>query len=306
MFFSVVIPTFNRAKLLESALESVFAQEFGDFEVIVVDDGSTDETPELMHAIGEKVRYVRQENRGPGAARNSGIRVASGRYIAFLDSDDAWFPWTLATFARIIGDCDDPPFVSGRGIPWESRSNSLAPPRDPNYTCYPDMLSACDSEVPPVGGTPSIVASTTLLRSIGGFCELPINGEDTDLWLRLAGAGKFVRIQTPPVFVQRYHAGSISNALDASVGGALFLIRQEKAHVYPGGTRFATQRRRIIAATARNVSLDCLKVGRIADAAEIFRESFAWNAMLGRARYLTAFPLVLAQAIARTSRKRAR
>ena len=90
MSVSTVIPTFNRASVLERALESVFSQIDPPDEVIVVDDGSTDNTPEVCSRFGSKIRYIRQVNRGVAAARNRGIAAATGEYIAFLDSDDSW------------------------------------------------------------------------------------------------------------------------------------------------------------------------------------------------------------------------
>ena len=91
---SIIVPTFNREKHLDTALRSVFNQTFVDFEVIVVDDGSTDGTEAVVEQYQgfypEKVRYFYQSNRGPGSARNLGIQKAVGEYIAFLDSDDVW------------------------------------------------------------------------------------------------------------------------------------------------------------------------------------------------------------------------
>jgi len=92
---SVVMPVYNRARVVVEALGSVFEQTFKDFECIVVDDGSTDETADVVRGYGERVRYVYQSNAGPGEARNRGIREASGRYVAFLDSDDLWLPQRL-------------------------------------------------------------------------------------------------------------------------------------------------------------------------------------------------------------------
>src|SRR5947209_429690 len=99
--FSVVIPTYNRAAYLRQTLASVLTQECQDFEIIVVDDGSTDATPVVLESFGGKLRVFHQKNQGPGAARNLGASNAGGEYIAFLDSDDVWFPWTLSTYARI-------------------------------------------------------------------------------------------------------------------------------------------------------------------------------------------------------------
>jgi glycosyltransferase involved in cell wall biosynthesis len=98
--FSVIIPAYNRRALLIETLNSVWQQTFADFEVIVVDDGSTDGTAEYLGSLGAKVQCVMQDNFGPGAARNRGLEIANGRYVAFVDSDDVWFPWTLETMRR--------------------------------------------------------------------------------------------------------------------------------------------------------------------------------------------------------------
>jgi glycosyltransferase involved in cell wall biosynthesis len=92
MLVSVIIPTYNRAKTIERAVNSVLAQTWKEIEVIVVDDGSTDETNEVLKRYGDKLRVIRQQNGGASAARNTGIKAATGEIISFLDSDDAWLP----------------------------------------------------------------------------------------------------------------------------------------------------------------------------------------------------------------------
>src|SRR5262249_35304485 len=100
--FSVVIPTYNRLDFLRQAISSVWAQTNREYEIIVVDDGSTDGTMDYLLSLGPNIKALRQANSGPGAARNLGAKHASGRYVAFLDSDDVWFPWTLATYHKLI------------------------------------------------------------------------------------------------------------------------------------------------------------------------------------------------------------
>ena len=99
---TAAIPTYNRARFLAAALESVFAQTFADYEVVVVDDGSTDETPAVLEQYLDRIRYFRQENTGRSGARNACIRAARGRYISFLDSDDAWLPRKLELQVPIL------------------------------------------------------------------------------------------------------------------------------------------------------------------------------------------------------------
>ena len=106
-YFSVVIPTFNRSASLLQTLRSCWQQSFTDFEVILVDDGSTDDTAEVVQQIDDnRLQFVRQPNGGPANARNNGMRVAQGRFIAFLDSDDVWYPDHLANAHEAIESQD--------------------------------------------------------------------------------------------------------------------------------------------------------------------------------------------------------
>jgi|SRR5215213_5897870 len=102
--FSVVIPTYNRARLITGTLDSVLAQDWPDFEIVLVDDGSTDDTEQVVHdhyAGDERVRYIRQVNSERGAARNRGLREARGQYVVFFDSDDLMHTDHLSTLATI-------------------------------------------------------------------------------------------------------------------------------------------------------------------------------------------------------------
>ena len=131
MKISVAIPTFNRAHLIAHAIDSVLKQTYADVEVVVIDDGSTDNTAEVVAKYGDRVRYYRQPNRGLGAARNAGLDQASGDVIAFLDSDDYWFDFKLALQADLLTKQPDIDFVftefsilkdDGRMIPQGSRT----------------------------------------------------------------------------------------------------------------------------------------------------------------------------------------
>jgi len=99
---SVIIPTYNRASWLRGAIDSVLDQTFADFELIVVDDGSTDNTKEIVADYGDKIRYFYQPNKGPSAARNTGIGQAKADLICFLDSDDRWIKNKLQTQVEFI------------------------------------------------------------------------------------------------------------------------------------------------------------------------------------------------------------
>ncbi len=99
---SVIIPTYNRAALLRKTIDSVLAQSFKDYEILIVDDGSSDDTPEIEGEYGAQIRYFRQQNKGVNAARNLGLQHATGKYIAPLDSDDLWRPWFLGLMVGLL------------------------------------------------------------------------------------------------------------------------------------------------------------------------------------------------------------
>src|SRR6185295_13535888 len=100
--FSIVIPVYNRPDLVIDTIESALNQSYKDYEIVVIDDGSTDRTPEVLRQYTGRVRLIRQDNQGMGAVRNNGMAAAVGEYVIFLDSDDLFFPWTLARLAEAV------------------------------------------------------------------------------------------------------------------------------------------------------------------------------------------------------------
>jgi len=108
---SIIIPTYNRSQFVTEAIDSVLAQTYKDYEIIVVDDGSTDNTSEILEPYQDKIRYIFQENQGLSAARNTGIKDARGRFIALLDSDDLWLPGKLAKQMAALDKNGDVAFV---------------------------------------------------------------------------------------------------------------------------------------------------------------------------------------------------
>jgi glycosyltransferase involved in cell wall biosynthesis len=303
MLFSVVVPTYNRLELLRRTLESVRRQQFTDFELIVVDDGSTDGTLADLRAMDAGVQVLTQPNRGPGAARNRGLACARGRYVAFLDSDDLWFPWTLASYAALIRRHDSPAFIAGKALPFEHEA-ALAQAVDaaPVADWFSDYYASGTEWR--WWGVSSFVVRTDLLRGCGGFVDADINGEDGDLALRLGEAAGFVQVRAPFTFGYRQHAGNIAGDLPRLLAGAWHKIKSEHTGRYPGGARRRAERWRILARHIRPLSLACLRAGRFADGARLYGASFGWHLRLGRWKYLAGFPLSAAGAMVRRRRVR--
>ncbi len=288
MLFSVIIPTYNRARLLGKTLESIFAQDFKDFEVIVVDDGSTDDTEEVVRLWKDRIQFLRTEHIGPGAARNFGTVQAKGEYIAFLDSDDLWFSWTLKTFAELIQVHDRPVILSARLIPFldeaELSSTKVTPTRAETFDDY----LASHRQAYFVGAGMSVLRREEFLK-IGGYTEKLSCVEDHDLIMRLGIAGGFVQIIEPFTLGWRRHEGSVTMNTQKLYEGIQYLILQELLGHYPGGHQRLRQRREIISRHVRSAVMQCLKQGLRQEAWALYCATFQWHVALGRWKYLTGF-----------------
>ena len=178
---SVIIPTYNHARLLEKALASVFAQTFKEYEVIVVNDGSTDDTAQVVAKFGTRVKYIEQANRGVSSARNRGIRESRGRYIAFLDPDDTWFPDKLEKQITLLEARTELGFVyaSARAVDEDGNFLGNKPDRVHSNTLE-ELLRR--NFIP----TLTVVVRREFLEGVGYFDEELSGPEDYHLWLRLA------------------------------------------------------------------------------------------------------------------------
>lgn len=286
--FSVIIPTFNRADFLRQTLESVWRQNFTDYEVIVVDDGSTDDTATWLSEFAAKVKLITQQNAGPGAARNKGAENACGEYLAFLDSDDLWFPWTLDTVAKLIDQHDHPALISAGML-------SFADPQElesvKNTTTvadvFADYLQSSDHHY-------FFGAGMTFVRrdkffEVGEFSTRQINLEDHDLVLRLGTAKGFVRILEPPTLGYRSQTSTWTNQFVRSFSGCRYVIESEQRGLYPGGKQRRAERRKIITGHVRPWALTLARTGAWRPAWSLYNSTFVWNLSLNRWRFLIGF-----------------
>ena len=191
---SIIVPLFNKAPHVKRALDSILAQTYGDFEVIVVDDGSTDEGPRIVEDYGDaRIRLVRQNNFGPGAARNRGLNEAQGELVAFLDADDEWLPDYLAQSVRLMdgygpgvaaitsGYIEYPAGVSREQM-WRARGLTDGVMRVTTETS-PRLVIALLAYMSPC----TTLARVEAVRQWGGFFEQAHcrYGEDANLWLKV-------------------------------------------------------------------------------------------------------------------------
>ena len=201
---SAAITTYNRAPYLREAIESVLAQTLGDLEVIVVDDGSTDATEAVVSPYLDRVRYVRQENAGRSAARNTAVGLAQGEFIAFCDSDDRWFPDRLARQINEIGERPEIGMVHGQ-----------VELIDTDGTCLPEETAAHRAVFSAGYAWECRCLSTTILVRASTFDEVGLYDpslvlDDYDFYLRLALAYEIRFLDGPPLAQHRLHAGQMA------------------------------------------------------------------------------------------------
>ena len=207
---SVIVPTHNRCAMVREAIASVLAQRDADFELLVVDDGSTDETPSMLATL-DRVTVEHMEHRGPAAARNRGVRLARAPLIAFLDSDDLWQPDKLrrqVEFMRKFPDCA----ISQSAEIWIRDGRRVNPGQRHLKRAgdiFLDSLQTC------LLSPSAVILRTELFRAVGGFDEDLAAAEDYDLWLRIL-LDHEVGLQDAPLVTRRAgHSDQLSSSIPA-------------------------------------------------------------------------------------------
>ena len=272
---SVIIPTYNSAQFIIETLESVFAQTYKNYEVIVVDDGSTDNTKEVLKPYMSKIRYIYKENGGPASARNVGIKNARGEYIAFLDSDDLWLPEKLEKQIRYFEKHPEIDMVFADCIRFgEEVSNT---PR--NYTKH---LISNDMFVNiwwyNIVPTSTVMVKRVCFDKVGLFDESKeIEGtEDAEMWLRITREYKVDYVkEVVTKYKIRTSGHSRSNINRSYTSARLVIDKYWKDIEMRGYTRKFLNRR--LHRYYLNYGLSLFCVGNLKDAYIQFREAVRYN-----------------------------
>ncbi len=199
---SVVIPAYNCEKFISTAIESVLSQTYGDYEVIVVNDGSTDKTDEVLSRYASKIKKIYQPNKGPAEARNTGIANSEGEYVAFLDQDDAWLPDKLRMQVEVMEKNDKLGLVYTDTYVLKDKefnnANSLCRRsfqiRKPHRGAVLEYLFLGNFIA-----TSSVMVRKECFSEIGMFDPSVVPSEDYDRWLRIAVAYEIDFIDAPVV-----------------------------------------------------------------------------------------------------------
>jgi len=256
---SVIIPTYNRAEYLAQALQSVFNQTLSPFEVIVIDDGSTDNTADVVRAFEPRVRYFRHaRNKGVSAARNRGLGVAQGEIIAWLDADDLWEPDFLATIVPLLaadagldGVYTGLVYIDAAGNILSQSSQKVVPPSN----LFSSLLDNCFIV------TCALVVRKRCLEQVGDFDTQLGICEDYDMWLRLAKTFTIIGLPTPLVRI-RVHEHNTVGDTDAFCQFRLAVTQKHFGKPEGNPRTWSAERRRAHAHAFRSVALKCIQDGQ--------------------------------------------
>ena len=266
---SVVIPTYNRAHLIGRAIKSVLDQTYQDFEIIVVDDDSTDNTEEVVKRFNDsRIHYIRhKQNRGGAVARNTGIKAARGKYIAFQDSDDEWLPEKLEKQINCFVKYSDS--IGAVYCLYYTQDDSLG---------YMRKASSCDMRCGNVYNfllnawcpsiTSSIILAVRIFEKTGMFDENLPSFQDYDLWIRVAQHYNFEFIDEPLVVVHKHSGSQVARDLEPRMKGLkLFLDKWGNAIKKEAGKQaFNDIRRKHLFAIYQNAVFDNLAVSQRSEA----------------------------------------
>jgi glycosyltransferase involved in cell wall biosynthesis len=225
---STVIPSYNYGRYVCEAVQSVLDQTYKPVEIIVVDDGSTDDTRSRLAAFGDAIRYIHQENNGHGSARNRGIRAATGEWIAFLDADDRWHPKKLEIQFDAARALEDVCFLGSPACGW---SDELDAHPEVRRLSIRDFLT----------WTPLNSSSALVKRScfdkIGVFDETLKGAEDRDMWMRLAAEFPTATVVSPCVSYRAHPGQTSRNPLPMYEGLEIVFRRFFELHPEYSGLR---------------------------------------------------------------------
>jgi len=204
---SVIIPTYNRGWIIKEAIDSVLAQDYAEFELIVVDDGSTDNTSEILDSYRNVIKVLFQKNKGVSAARNRGIAEASGKFIAFLDSDDLWLPQKLSAQIEFFNQTPNALICQTEEV-WIRNGLRVNPKK--RHKKLSGMIFKPSLELCLVSPS-AVMIQRSLFDRVGEFDETLPACEDYDLWLRISCRFPVHLIDRPLIIKRGGHDDQLSS-----------------------------------------------------------------------------------------------
>lgn len=296
--FTVAIPVYNRADMVEATLKSVYDQSFTDYEVVAVNDGSKDHSLDVLRAHEPRIRVIDQQNKGLAGARNTGAEHARGRYVIYLDSDDLFHPWSLETLAELIDiwrrahDGKDPAIVSGEFTPFaDDGAFEGASAGSLKHHEWESYLAS--------GNRRSIAPSATALhvptlRHHGMGEEVRVMFEEVDLWLKVGQHAGFLFADKPSVCGYRVGHASMMGNMQKQLDGYDWIRGRVEADAYGSDPALKDQMREVLGVYAKGAALRCLHTKDRARGLAFFKHALPTLVKRGDLKFAAAYPVMLA------------
>ena len=244
--FSIVVPAYNSADYLEKTILSLINQNFKDYEVIIVDDGSTDNTKEIAEKYKPQLTFISQSNQGAASARNLGVKTSKGRYIVSFDADDILFPEALSVYKKVIDHFQEPPFIFSKMIYFTGNNDVLSQPDQfNNIECLKHLNFFKKRNTIGISNSNMIIKKDNLIQA-GGYESGSFNFDDRCLAFRLGTESPMIQINSPPTVGHRVYSKSISKNRNMLTSAAFNIIKNERNNSYPGGKLYKFDRRGLI------------------------------------------------------------
>jgi glycosyltransferase involved in cell wall biosynthesis len=301
---SVVMPTFNRARFLHAAVASIRAQTYRCLEIVIVDDGSTDDTAAVAAALGDEVRYVRQPNAGPAAARNRGIADANGELIAFLDTDDRWLPTKIERQVAVLRRDPAIALVSADMAVEDGDGRRLVESNFERRGLRQFFAELDGGPVPEAPrrllqvnfiNTSTVMVRREVLQATHGFDTRLRYGEDLELWLRIAARHAIACVPTVEE-IRVEHETNVTRSIEPMLIGYVRLaevLREWARDLMPG---WGTSANRYVADCLNDLGYWYFSRNRFDDARRVLgqslRESVSARALLYAAAARMPVPLI--------------
>jgi glycosyltransferase involved in cell wall biosynthesis len=241
-FFSIIITSHNQVNFIRNAVDSALAQAYGDKEIIVVDDASTDGSQKLLDGYGDVIRLTKlDDNVGASGARNVGITMAQGDFLVFLDGDDLLLPWALNVYSEVANG--KRPHIILSTMRWfEGQTPEVRNERQPQTIEVVAYESLLDKDRPYRASASALVINRDVFARVHGWTNEIFPMEDLDVLIKLLSSGRTVQILAPATVAYRMHAANTVHQVANCAGALRVIIEKEKQGGYPGGQEKRGQR----------------------------------------------------------------
>jgi glycosyltransferase involved in cell wall biosynthesis len=289
--FSIIITCHNQAAYIRNAVDSALEQGYQAKEIVVVDDASSDASPQILKEYGEKIHLAAfQTNQGCTTARNLGAAMATGEYFVFLDGDDVLLPWALDVYGQ-LANLKKAKIILCAMAWFEGALEDLRPMKTPQHIEFAEYELLAQRDRRYQAGGSAIVIERQTFGQVKGWTDQFFPFEDIDMLMKLSNSGPVAQILSPSTKGYRIHSSNVRHRVAAMVGGLTKVIDREKSGVYPGGPKLRRQRYAVLGAPVFFWIKSAYKAGLYATALGVLKRGWPFFLAAGARKIRTTVGL---------------